>query len=283
MNNKSKVIIIDFGIFLHRAIFSWRNNKQIPPEYTCLNMIIASLRRIGIESCDTIIIACDGRHSWRKDIEKEYKANRKAFKDSFEDINWTDMYNKFEILLNNIDKGTDWHKIKVDNCEADDIMAVGCRYFKDNEVILVTYDADMEQLVVYPNVKIFSPLIKIKAGKGGYKIIKNPYKVLAKKIEKEPADNLVNPILSEEDYKKRKMIVSLLELPEYIENRIINEFNDLQIKGMDLQYIPFRTIREKIENLYNDKDKIVTYQQCLEKDEKKKLKKKKIKIGRKKK
>lgn len=277
---KSKVIFLDFGIFMHRAIFAWRNNKQMPPEYTCLNMMLSSLRRIGIEPQDEIIIACDKGRSWRRDVEKQYKANRKAFRDSYQDIDWKEMYRKFDELLDKINEGTDWHIVKAQNLEADDWMAVGCRYYKDAEVILVTYDADMEQLCVYDNVKVFSPIIKHKGGKGAYKVIKNPYKVLAKKIKKETADNLTNPILNAEDFEKRKMIVSLLELPEFVEIPIRERFEeiDANIKSEgDLEAIPFRTIREKIGNLYNDRNKIVSYQQCVEKAEKKKRKKRKRK------
>lgn len=277
----NKIIFLDFGMFLHRSIFSWRNNKQVPPEYTCLNMIIASLRRVGIESTDTIIVACDGRGNWRKDIDANYKADRKEKRESCLDIDWTEMYSRFDTLLEDINKGLDWHIIKIDKLEADDIMAVGCRYFKNNEVVLVSFDADMEQLAVYPHVKVFSPLIKFKGGKGAYKIIKSPYKILAKKIEKETADNLVNPILTEEDYEKREMIVSLLELPDFVENQCIERFKNLPIKGQDLQWIPFqKTIRPKLENLYNDKSKLITYEDVVKYNEKKLLRKKKAKKRR---
>ena len=279
MQEKSKVVFLDFGIFMHRAIFSWYKTRQVPPEYTALSMMIASLRRIGISPYDTIIVACDKGRSWRRDVEEQYKANRKAFRDKYE-IDWKDIYQRFDELLDKINVGTDWHIVKAQSIEADDWMAVGSRYYKDNEVILVTYDADMEQLCVYDNVKVFSPLIKFKGGKGAYKVIKNPYKVLAKKIKKEVADNLTNPILSAEDFEKRKMIVSLLELPDFVEIPIRKRFEEINnnVKSeRDLEVIPFRTIREKIGNLYNDRDKIITYQQCVEKAEKKKRKKTKRK------
>ena len=50
----NKVIILDWGMFLHRAIFSTLNNPQIPSTYTCLNMIISSLKKIGISPDDRI-------------------------------------------------------------------------------------------------------------------------------------------------------------------------------------------------------------------------------------
>ena len=59
-------------------------------------------------------------------------------------INWTEEYQKFNDLLDSIDQATDWNVIAIKGLEADDIMAVGSRYFKDNEVILVTFDSDLE-------------------------------------------------------------------------------------------------------------------------------------------
>jgi 5'-3' exonuclease len=273
---KNKIIILDWGIFIHRAIFSWRNNKQIPVEYTCLNMIMSSLRKVGVNPSDTILVACDYGRSWRREIEKEYKANRKEFREKQEDIDWKLMYKKMDYLLDNIDNGTDWHILKAYHLEADDWMSVGARYFKDYEVILVTFDADMEQLCAYDNVKVFSPLVKMKGKRGGYKIIDNPYVSLSKKIDKEVADNLINPILNESDYEKRKMIVSLLELPEWVEKTCTERFNDIKPKGqIDIDWIPYERIRNQIENLHYDKTQVVTYEECLEKKNKKKRRKKK--------
>lgn len=276
---KGKIIFIDWSIFVHRSIFAWRRNKQIPPEYTCLNMILSSLRRVGIEPFDDIILACDKGRSWRKEVDKEYKANRKEFRKTFEDINWKEMYGRFDNLLEKINRGTDWKIVKANHIEADDWMAVGCRYFKDKEIVLITYDADMEQLSVYDNVKLFSPLIKLKGGKGAYKIIKDPYKILAKKIKKESADNLVSPILNEEDYDKRQSIVSLLELPDYVEGLCQETLSLImqENKDINLTEVPYNKIRMKIANLYNDKEKIVTYEECLNKSKKTKSKKTKRK------
>ncbi|GAF78975.1 unnamed protein product, partial [marine sediment metagenome] len=205
---KDKVIILDWGIFMFRSIYSWRNNKQLPPEYTCLNMMTSCLKKIGIEPMDKIIVACDYGRSWRKDVDKEYKANRKEIREKQTDIDWDDMFDKFNKLADKIQFGTDWHVVKEWRFEADDFMAVACRYFKNKEVVLVTFDQDVEQLAVYENVKIFSPLKKYKGKNGGYKYVKDPYKVLASKIEKEVSDNLNNPIVTKEDYEKREQIVS---------------------------------------------------------------------------
>ncbi len=275
----NKLIILDYSIFVHRAIFAWRKNKSIPPTYTCLNMMLSALRKIGIDPFDEIMLACDGEGNWRKDYETEYKANRKAFRESFEDINWTEMFAKSDELLSKLNAGTDWQVVKIDKIEADDIASVACRYFIDKEIILVSYDSDWEQLWKYDNVKIFSIMKKYKGVKGSYKVKPqdfNVYKLLSKKIEKETADNLVNPILSAKDYENRETIVSLLKLPDFIEGRITEEFKNLKEKEENLDLVPFNNLREKLGNLYNDTKKIINYEDAV-KYEEKKAKRKKVK------
>lgn len=275
-----KVVVIDFGIFSHRAIFATMNNPKIPSTYTCFNMMLSSLGRIGVNPDDKIIIACDGRSSWRKEYEKAYKADR-AKKRAESPIDWNSEYTKMNQLLENIDKATDWHIIKLDHIEADDIMAVASRYYKDKEVILVTYDSDLEQCWSYTNVKIFSIMKKSKGGKGAYKIKPknfNVYKFLAKKVNKEVSDNLVSPILNEEDYDNRMICINLLELPQWVENTIIKELKELKVKKGNFNLLWFKNLRPKLNNLYNS-TKILTYDYCKELLEKRKRRKKNGKVS----
>lgn len=261
-------------MYIHKSIFATVNNPNIPSTYTCLNMMISNLKKIGVEPDDRIIVAVDYGHSWRKDVDSSYKANRKEAREK-SPINWTEEYQKFNDLLSKINQATDWNVIAINGLEADDVMAVGSRYFKDNEVILVTFDSDLEQMWHYPNVKIFSPNRKCKGAKGAYKIRPddfNVYKLLSKKIEKETADNLVSPILTQADYEKRKTIVNLLELPENIENSIIEKLSTLEDKQLNLDLLPFKTIREKFPEIYSG-NKIVTYEDSFPKIKKKKKKK----------
>jgi len=267
-------------MFLHRSIFSWKNRKQIPAEYTCLAMIISSLYKIGVNLEDRIIIAVDGRNSWRKDIDPAYKGNRKAFRQSFSDIPWDEMYMRFDILLDDIYCATNWAVIKIDRIEADDIMAVGCRYFKDEEIVLVTFDSDLEQMWEYPNVKIFSPTLKPKRYK-----VKPPkfsaHKLIAKKIIKEASDNLISPLLTEKDYDDRNVCVNLLELPDFVEVQIIDEFKKLKDREYNVDHIGFTTMAERLDNLYGNKSKIITYEKCIKMAERKeKIKKNKLKKKR---
>ncbi|KKM81121.1 hypothetical protein LCGC14_1332910 [marine sediment metagenome] len=150
----SKVLILDWGMIIHIAGYASVHNKSVPPTYTVCVMMLSYLRKIGVNENDTIIIAVDARNSWRKDYEKTYKGNRTEQREK-SGLDWSTLYEQFNQLLVQLDKATDFHIIKVDRLEADDIMAVGCRYYKDKEVILITFDSDLEQMWSLSNVKYF--------------------------------------------------------------------------------------------------------------------------------
>jgi 5'-3' exonuclease len=246
----NKVVFIDWGVYLHRAIFSWRNRQKIPATYTALSMLIGDLKRVALTPDDIVIIAVDSpKGSWRKEIDSNYKANRKKNREAHEDINWTEQFAKFDNLLINLNKSTPFFICKIDKLEADDIIAYGIKYFKDNENIIISSDTDYEQLASYPNLKLFSPISK------KYKTVKNPHKILAKKIKKEAGDNLTSPILTEEDFEKRKMIVDLIHLPSEIEERVKNELDKLELKDFNLELLQFKSLRERFMTIYNPIEK----------------------------
>jgi len=248
---KNKTVILDWSIFLFRSAYGSIHNPTIPVTYTALNMIIGNLRRIGISPDDTIIVACDGsKGNWRKKYEPEYKGNRKEQREK-SGINFVKIFEDFDWLLQKVDQATNWHVVKLDTIEADDIAAVACRYdkFKDSEIVLVSYDSDWEQMWNFPNVKIFSPMTK------RYKIKPEKfdvYKFIAKKIKKETADNLVSPILSVNDFNNREKVINLLELPEFVETPIKESLNNLQEKDIILEELPYDTIRERFMSIYNN-------------------------------
>lgn len=265
----NKVIVLDWGIFLHRSIWATLNNPNVPSTYTCLNMIFGCLKRIGIEEDDTVLVAVDFLKSWRKQYEEGYKADRKQKKDE-SPIDWKYQYGLMNDLLLDLEEATNWHVIKLEHIEADDIMAVASRTFTTKEVILVTYDSDLEQCWHYPNVKIFSPKTK------RYKIPPakfNVYELIAKKINKEASDNLVNPILTKADYHNRLTCINLLELPNEVEDKIKEALNNLQPKISEPELLPFSSLIPRYKDLYVH-NKIETYEHSVKYKERKEKQKK---------
>jgi hypothetical protein len=265
MTTNKRYLLVDWGYLMFRAIFSWLKTKQATPVYTSFNMLIANLKRVGITENDIVIIATDSpKGSWRKEVDCAYKANRKEAREKH-DIDWSKTFQEFNEFIEKLDSYTPFHVIQIDKLEADDIISYGCRKFKDNECVIISADSDYEMLMAFKNVKVFSPLRK------KYKDIKNPYALLAQKIKKETADNLVTEIHSQEDYDRRKKIVNLLELPPEIDSLVEERLNDLPTKEFVYEQLPFHSLRERLKHLFVS-DKKVDPTDTLTTSEKRKVK-----------
>jgi 5'-3' exonuclease len=207
-------------------------------------MVIGYLKKIGITLNDKIICAED-YSSWRKEICKEYKAQRKEFRESkMEASKWAEFYEKFNELMPKLDKCLPWYFIKIYKMEADDIVSCAVRFIDAEEKIIISSDEDWQMLCSIPNVKLFSPYKK------KFIEVKNPEKILLKKIKGDVSDNLLTVPKTEAEWEKRKMIVDLINLPIHIDNIIRPIIETLPIKNLYINKIPFRSCREEIIKLY---------------------------------
>lgn len=219
------------------------------PMSTYVRMIVGYLKKIGIDNDTEILVAEDYGKSWRKITDPLYKKQRKAFRESrMPEEWWSSTYESFNKFIAKLESALPWHFIREYNCEADDVAAVCCRYFKDNQIILVSGDADWEMLCHYPNVRIFSPYSK------KYKIVKHPMKVLLEKIQGDVSDNLLTKPSSEMEFDKRKAIVNLLELPKNIELQIREHLDKLTPKKLDVVKLPYKSLKKSIKQLYREAD-----------------------------
>jgi len=248
MDKKSRVFVIDGGNIMHICIFAAMNNPTVPPTYTYLNMITGYINRLNITLEDKIIIAQDYGKSWRKGIDKEYKAQRKEFRESKKPPEWwKEQYALFDKLFEKLEIAVNWYFIKIWAIEADDIAGVCCRYYKDREVILISGDKDWEMLESFENVKIWSPRSK------KFKNIPYPTNILLEKIQGDKSDNLLTKPLTEAEFEKRKMIVDLTQLPDFVERPIKEALEKQLPKNLYIHKIPFMSIQDKFKKLYGTK------------------------------
>lgn len=246
MNNR--VIVIDNGTVQFRAIFCYmKQTSTVPCTWTYLNMLSGYLNQLNVTLDDLVVLAID-YGSWRKDIDKFYKSQRKEFKESFkEDSWWKERYSEFNSLYEKLNISLPIHQIKIWKVESDDILSVACRYYKDKELILISSDKDIEQLAYFPNVSIFSPVSK------KFKDIPNPQKILLDKIEKgDVSDNILGKPQNEAEWEHRRKLVDLISpLPLNIENAIKEQFDKIAPKNLNLSKVPFNSIRLKFAKIYN--------------------------------
>jgi len=238
-----RVIVIDGGNIQFIAMYASKANPNVPVEYTYLNMISGYFNKLNVTLDDEIILALD-YGSWRKEIDKSYKAQRAIIAE--QEKEWRAVcYKKFNNLYEKMNISLPIHQIKIYKAEADDIASVCCRYYRNKEIILISSDVDWEMLLTFSNVSIFSPRSK------KFKVVLNPTKVLLEKIQGDKSDNLLTKPSSEAEFIKRKMIVDLINpLPEYIENPIKEALNKIIPKNLYPHKIPFKSMQIKFAKIY---------------------------------
>ena len=154
-----KIVAIDSSGLFFPTVFSWErqtlekiqsksDNFIMPPHAVYFSSLLSCLKKIGVDKNTKIVVSLEGK-SWRKQIAGYYKAQRADDREKHKLIDWDKQFKKLNEVNNKLDKATDWHFIREWNSECDDILAVCCRYFKDDEVVIVTGDKDLHQLAYY--------------------------------------------------------------------------------------------------------------------------------------
>jgi len=127
------------------------------------HMVLNSLRgykkKFGMKY-GQIVVACDSKNYWRKDLFPFYKQSRKKNREASA-YDWNLIFNSINKIRNEITENLPYKVVHVEKCEADDIIAVLAKRHAPNEKILIlSSDKDFVQLQRYPNVEQYSPRSK---------------------------------------------------------------------------------------------------------------------------
>ena len=261
------MIIVDFNqVMISNLMAQIGNHTNIPlDEGLFRHMVINSIRtykqKFGQEYGE-IIIACDDRNYWRKQVYPYYKANRKKARDKSE-LDWTMIFESFNNIRSEIKEFFPYRVIQVETAEADDIIATLVKNNQDQKIMILSGDKDFVQLQKYDNVKQYDPVRK--------KAIThdNPEYYLFEHIMKGDSGDGIPNVLSDDDVfvvdgkrqkpLTQKKIDAAWVSKEYLVTR--NFLRNQQI--VDLDCIPSH-ISEAILNKYNeeagkDRSKLFNY------------------------
>lgn len=164
-------IIIDFSqVFianLHAQLGKHLNAKIDPDllRHMALNSIRAYKMQFSNEYGD-IVIATDGKKSWRKDVFPFYKAHRKEVRKKSE-IDWNTVFSTLADIRMELEEHFPYRVIWQEDAEADDIIGALCQKYgtlansEDSEkILLISGDKDFIQLQRYANVSQYDPIRK---------------------------------------------------------------------------------------------------------------------------
>jgi len=255
-------------------------NMKIEPDlvrHMVLNSIRMYLNKFK-EEYGELVIACDNRRYWRRDVFPYYKANRKKDRDK-SDIDWQSIFDCMKMLREELAENFPYRVIDVDGAEADDVIGSLAQHFGDDmmqPILILSADKDFIQLQKFMNVRQYDPIRKkfvshnnptmytkehIMRGDTGDGIpnflspdnclvIGSRQKpVTTKKLEQwmrmspEAFDN--NEMIR--NYKRNQQLIDLSFIPEDIKNKIINEYETQKNKTRSKLFNYF--VRFKLKNL----------------------------------
>jgi len=231
------------------------------------HMVLNSIRSFKTKfsiNFGELIIACDDKRTWRREIFPYYKANRKKAREE-SDIDWNAIFNSLNKIKLEIKEYFSYRVIQVEGAEADDIIGTLVNSF-DDRILILSGDKDFKQLQKYPRVEQFDPvrkksyletepekqlkelIIKGDTGDGIPNVLSSSNSLVdgirQKKIMKKKLDIWLGMSFDElekdaeigENFKRNRQLIDLSYTPVELANLIIEEFNKEANKTRDKMF-----------------------------------------------
>lgn len=241
-SNKSKKI--EEGLIKHMSLNILRNHvKNFKKDY------------------GEVVLCCDNRKYWRKEVFPYYKASRKKNREK-SSLDWHLIFDILGQFKTELKENFPYKVIDVDGAEADDIIGtLAPRHVAHENILILSSDGDFLQLQKY-NIGKFT-IKQYNPTKKQYLISHNPHQELKEKIIRgdsgdgipnvlSPSDSFVNGIkqkslteskiqkMLEEDwtdwdndyaktnFDRNRMLIDLSYIPSDIKQEIINTYEEFK-------------------------------------------------------
>ena len=278
------MILVDLNqIMIANLIQHMGRNFEVQPDLI-RHMILNSLRMYRVKfgnKYGEMIICCDDKHYWRRDLYPYYKIGRKKARDD-SGLDWNAIFKVLNGIRDDLKEHFPYKVLHVEHAEADDLIAsVVHKYgykgaFSNNgvydgvrheQILILSSDKDFGQLQKYANVEQFSPNQK------KYVRVSNPERFIYEHILRGDKGDGVPNFLSDDDTfvtNKRQKPVTVKKLDKWY-GKDLNEFCDEKmLRGyhrnqqlVDLDYIPEDIEKKAIDQLdnykMNDRSKLFNY------------------------
>ena len=230
-----------------------------------------------------MVIACDSKNVWRREIFPNYKAGRKATRAKSEH-DWDAIFSMLHTIKDEIRSFLPYKVIELETAEADDIIATLVKRIQnqvgpnhEKKVLILSGDKDFIQLHG-PNVKQYNPVLNKFVGKGEDPVIYIKEHILKgdrsdgvpnvlsddnvfiegrrqRPLSKKKIDAWVNEVFmtfteeEQKNYSRNRKLIDLSCIPPELEEKIINEFIDAKVASRDkiLNYFITKKLKTLIE------------------------------------
>ena len=230
-----------------------------------------------------MIIACDSKNVWRREIFPNYKAGRKATREKSQH-DWDAIFSMLHTIKDEIRSFLPYKVIELETAEADDIIATLVKRIQnqvgpnhEKKVLILSGDKDFIQLHG-PNVKQYNPVLNKFVGKGEDPTIYIKEHILKgdrsdgipnvlsddnvfiegrrqRPLSKKKIESWVNEVFmtfteeEQNNYNRNRKLIDLSCIPPKLEEKIINEFIDAKVASRDkiLNYFITKKLKTLIE------------------------------------
>ena len=275
------MILVDLNqVLLSGLMAQISNQKGVKLDENLVRHLILNIIRMHVKNFRNeygeVVLCCDNRKYWRKEVFPFYKAGRKKSREK-SDLDWHIIFDMLAKFKQELKDNFPYKVLDVEGAEADDIIGTLVpRVNTDEKVLILSSDGDFLQLQKYKNVKQYNPAQKkyvksenpvldlklkiIEGDKGdGIPNILSPSDVFVREARQKPlTKGLKEKLLKEvaedwEDqnayggYTRNRMLIDLTYIPEEVKLRIINSYEETKPAGRSklLNYF----IEHKLKNL----------------------------------
>ena len=282
------MIIVDLNQIMISNLMVQINGRQAVElsEDLVRHMVLNSLRghnKKFRKEYGEMVIACDSKNVWRREVFPNYKAGRKANREK-SDHDWNAIFAMFGNIRSEIKEFLPYKVLELETAEADDIIAALVRRIQNRvgpnhlkKVLILSGDKDFIQLH-NEWVKQYNPVLNKYVGKD-----ENPALYIKEHILKGDRSDGVPNVLSddnvfiegrrqkplsrkkidswleevfmtmteeeEKNYNRNKKLIDLTCIPLELEDKINNEFDNVEVATRDkiLNYFITRKLKTLIE------------------------------------
>jgi len=282
------VLLVDFNqVVISNFMTQVGNHTNIPLDEGLLRHMILNTIRLNrnkfADKFGEMVICCDSKKYWRRDVFPYYKASRKKDREA-SGVDWTTMFNTLSTVRQELIDNFPYKTLMIEGAEADDIIGTLVHKYNqyEKEILILSSDKDFMQLQVYDNVKQYSPVHKkfirtadaelylkehiIKGDRGdGIPNVASADSVFVsggrqKPMRKKLIEQIANTNIltagevSDEikrNFARNKQLVDLSETPKELQDEIVNAYTNYDVKDRSklFNYFVENKLRNLMENL----------------------------------
>ena len=282
------MIIVDLNQIMISNLMVQINGRQAVElsEDLVRHMVLNSLRghnKKFRKEYGEMVIACDSKNVWRREFFPNYKAGRKANREK-SDHDWNAIFSMLGNIRNEIRDFLPYKVIELETAEADDIIATLVRRTLNRlqpnhlkKILILSGDKDFIQLH-NEWVKQYNPVLNKYVGKDENPALYIKEHILKgdrsdgipnvlsddnvfiegrrqKPLSRKKIDSWLEEVLmtmteeEEKNYNRNKKLIDLTCIPLELEDKINNEFDNVEVASRDkiLNYFITRKLKTLIE------------------------------------